>query len=156
VDDDRALMALALREARRAVARGEVPVGAVVVRDGRVLARAGNASVGPSDPCGHAEVRALRAAARRVGNYRLPGARLYATLEPCVMCMGAMIHARIDELVYGAADPKTGAAASRYEIGRDRRLNHTVRIRGGVGAEESAELLRAFFAERRRRRSPER
>jgi tRNA(adenine34) deaminase len=143
-------MTLALREARRAGERGEIPVGAVVAAGGAVIARAGNASVGPCDPCGHAEVRALRAAGRRVGNYRLSGCVVAVTLEPCVMCMGAMIHARVGVLVYGASDPKGGAAASLYRIGADPRLNHRITVRGGVAAAESRALLRGFFAQRRR------
>src|SRR5262245_4723906 len=115
-------MALALRQAVNAARRGEVPVGAVVVSDGQLLARAGNRSIAGHDPSGHAEVRALRAAARRARNYRLPGATLYVTVEPCPMCIGTALHARIARLVYGCADPKAGAAGSLYDLTRDARL----------------------------------
>lgn len=144
-------MRVALAEARRAGARGEIPVGAVVAVDGRVVARAGNASIAPPDPSGHAEMRALRRAARRLGTYRLTGATLVVTLEPCLMCMGAMVHARVARLVFGAADPKAGAATSLYRVAEDRRLNHRFPVEGGVAAAECGALLRAFFASRRTR-----
>ncbi len=144
-------MEMALAEARAAAARGEVPVGAVVVdADGDVLARAGNRSIELHDPGGHAEMLALREAARKTGNYRLPGAAIYVTLEPCAMCAGAFVHARLARLVYGAADPKTGAVESVYRIGSDGLLNHRLEVAGGDMAEESAELLREFFRSRRR------
>jgi tRNA(adenine34) deaminase len=143
-------MRAALREARRAGARGEIPVGALVVIDGRIVARAGNASVGPHDPTGHAEIRALRRAARRLGSYRLTEATVVVTLEPCLMCMGAMVHARVRRLVFGAVDPKAGAAVSLYRAGEDPRLNHRFAVVGGVGADECGALLRAFFVERRK------
>jgi len=143
-------MAVALHHAARAARRGEVPVGAVVVREGRLLAQAGNASIATHDPSGHAEVRALRAAARRAGNYRLPGAVLYVTVEPCAMCMGAALQARIGRLVYGCADPKAGAAGSLYDLANDRRLNHRMLVRSGVGAAAARDLLRGFFRARRR------
>jgi tRNA(adenine34) deaminase len=142
-------MALALREAAAAAQRGEVPVGAVVVRDGRVLARAGNRSIATHDPAGHAEVRALRAAARAVRNYRVTGATLYVTVEPCAMCVGAAIQARIAGVVYGCADPKAGAAGSLYDLPGDRRLNHRMAVKPGVGAAASREMLRSFFRARR-------
>jgi len=144
-------MALALRLAARAARRGEVPVGAVVVRDGELLARAGNASIAASDPAGHAEIRALRAAGKRVGNYRLAGAVLYATVEPCVMCMGAALHARVARLVYGCNDPKAGAAGTLYDLARDRRLNHRIAVTSGVAAEPARLLLQHFFQARRTR-----
>ena len=148
---DRHWMTVALRHATRAARRGEVPVGAVVVRDGRLLAQAGNASIATHDPSGHAEVRALRAAARRAGNYRLPGAVLYVTVEPCAMCMGAALQARVGRLVYGCADPKAGAAGSLYDLANDRRLNHRMLVQSGVDAAAARDLLHRFFRARRRR-----
>jgi tRNA(adenine34) deaminase len=145
-------MRVALEEARRAGARGEIPIGAVVAIDGRIVARAGNASIRPHDPTGHAEIRALRRAARRVGSYRLTDATVVVTLEPCLMCMGAMVHARIRRLVFGANDPKAGAAVSLYNVADDRRLNHRFDVGGGIAAEECGALLRDFFASRRTRR----
>jgi len=142
-------MALALRQAARAGAAGEVPVGAIVVLSGRVLARAGNASIATHDPSGHAEVRALRAAGRRAANYRLPGAVLYVTVEPCAMCMGAVVQARVARLVYGCADPKGGAAGSLFDLANDPRLNHRMAVRPGVNAREARELLQRFFRDRR-------
>lgn len=143
-------MELALREARRGGAAGEVPVGAVVVApDGEVLSRAHNRPVGANDPTAHAEILALRKAARRLGNYRLTGCRLVVTLEPCPMCAGAAVHARIAEIVYGAPDPKGGAVRSLYRIAQDRRLNHRARVRGGVLSAECAALLTEFFRSRR-------
>jgi tRNA(adenine34) deaminase len=144
-------MRAALREARRAGARGEIPVGALVVVDDRIVARAGNASVAPHDPTGHAEIRALRRAARRLGSYRLTEATLVVTLEPCLMCMGAMVHARVRRLVFGACDPKAGAAVSLYRVAEDRRLNHRFTVLGGVDADECGALLREFFVARRAR-----
>lgn len=139
--------ALALADA--AGARGEVPVGAVVVLDGAVVGEGFNAPIGEHDPTAHAEVRALRAAARAVGNYRLPGAVLYVTLEPCAMCAGAIIHARVNRVVYGAPDPKTGACGSVVDLFAEARLNHHARVEGGLLADECGERLRAFFRERR-------
>jgi tRNA(adenine34) deaminase len=147
---DRAWMAHALEAARAAGAHGEVPVGAAVVHDGRLVVAAGNASIAECDPTGHAEVRALRAAAVALGNHRLNGAALYATVEPCAMCMGAAIQARIALLVYGCADPKAGAAGSVMDLARHERLNHRFAVRSGIAAEEAAALLRAFFVPRRR------
>jgi tRNA(Arg) A34 adenosine deaminase TadA len=149
IDADRRWMAEALREARLAAGRGEVPVGAAVVRDDRLLARAGNASVAMLDPTGHAEVLALRAAAAAAGNYRLLGATLYVTVEPCAMCMGAALQARVARLVYGCADPKAGAAGSLYDLGADPRLNHRIAATTGVEAEACRALVQEFFRARR-------
>lgn len=126
-----------------------MPIGAVVALNGRIVARAANQSIRGHDPTGHAEIRALRRAARRLGSYRLVGATLAVTLEPCVMCMGALVHARIGRLVYGATDPKAGAATSLYRIGEDRRLNHRFTATGGVAADDCGDLLRSFFRTRR-------
>ena len=144
-------MRAALAEARRAGARDEIPVGAVVALDGRIVARAGNDSIRPHDPTGHAEVRAIRGAARRVGSYRLTNATVVVTLEPCLMCMGVMVHARVGRLVFGAADPKAGAAVSLYRVAEDRRLNHRFPVAGGVLASDCGVLLRQFFASRRKK-----
>ncbi len=124
-------------------------MGAVVVSAGQRLARAGNRSIAAHDPTGHAEVRALRAAARRTGNYRLLGATLYVTVEPCAMCMGAAIQARVARLVYGCADPKAGAAGSLYDLAADRRLNHLIVVQAGVEADLARTLLQDFFRSRR-------
>jgi tRNA(adenine34) deaminase len=142
-------MRQALRAAARAGRLGEVPVGAVVVSAGQRLARAGNRSIAAHDPTGHAEVRALRAAARRTGNYRLLGATLYVTVEPCAMCMGAAIQARVARLVYGCADPKAGAAGSLYDLAADGRLNHVIVVQAGVEADLARTLLQDFFRSRR-------
>lgn len=140
----------ALVEARRGALAGEVPIGAVVVIDGRIVSRAHNAPIGSSDPTAHAEVLALRGAARAVGNYRLTGATLYVTLEPCPMCCGAALQARIADLVYGASDPKAGAVESLHRLLDDPRWNHRVTVRRGVLAAECGQLLREFFETRRR------
>jgi tRNA(adenine34) deaminase len=143
-------MRLALAEARLAVPSADVPVGAVVVdADGVVVGRGHNVREAEGDPTGHAEVGALRAAAEAVGTWRLSGCSLVVTLEPCTMCAGALVLARVDRLVYGAADPKAGAVGSLWDVVRDRRLNHRPEVVGGVLAEESAELLLAFFRDRR-------
>lgn len=143
-------MRLALVEAEAAAGGGEVPVGALVVAaDGRILARAGNRTIALADPAGHAEILALREAAQVLGNYRLSGCTIYATLEPCVMCAGAMVHARIARLVYGAIDPKAGGVESLFRIGVDERLNHRFAVTGGVLAEAASTLLKDFFRERR-------
>jgi len=143
-------MARALALARLAAEQGEVPVGAVLVgEDGAVLAESGNASVAAHDPTGHAEIRVLRAAGRKVGNYRLPGATLYVTLEPCPMCAAALVHARVARIVFGAADPRTGACGSVFDLARNARLNHRIEVVRGVLAEESGKLLKDFFAQRR-------
>ncbi|RMG49720.1 MAG: tRNA adenosine(34) deaminase TadA [Gammaproteobacteria bacterium] len=149
-DEDLRWMRRALEEARAAEAAGEVPVGAVLVQEGRLLAAAGNRPVAEHDPTAHAEIRVLREAGRQLGNYRLPGSTLYVTLEPCPMCMGALIHARIARLVYAASDPRSGAAGSVLDLAAHPALNHRIEVQGGVLADESAELLRAFFRQRRR------
>jgi len=141
----------ALREARRGAREGEVPVGAVVVREGRVIARAHNRPVHLNDPSAHAEVLALRRAARKLGNYRLPGCTLYVTIEPCVMCVGAIVQARPRGLVFGAADPKAGACGSALAVLNDAKLNHRVEVQGGILAADCARILRDFFRERRRK-----
>ncbi len=147
---DRHFMALALEEARKAAERGEVPVGAVVVLNGEVIAVAGNSPISYNDPTAHAEILALREAARVMGNYRLTGCDLYVTLEPCIMCAGALVHARIRRLIYGAADPKGGGCGSLYNVVEDRRLNHRIEVVRGVEEEQAAELLRVFFRAKRR------
>jgi len=147
--DAEAFMRAALAEARAGLAAGEVPVGALVVLDDVILGQAHNAPIAHADPTAHAEVLALRAAARKAGNYRLPGATLYATLEPCVMCCGAAIHARIARVVYGAADPRAGAVVSRYRLLDDVRSNHRVETLGGVLEAECGALLKEFFEGRR-------
>jgi tRNA(adenine34) deaminase len=139
----------ALDEARRSFDAGEVPVGAIVVMGERIVGRAHNAPLALSDPTAHAEVLALRAAGAKIGNYRLTGATLYATIEPCVMCCGAAIHARVARVVYGAPDVKAGAARSLYRLLDDARLNHRAVAQGGVLATECATLLRQFFETRR-------
>jgi tRNA(adenine34) deaminase len=142
-------MQLALDQARLAWAVGEVPVGAVVVKDGEVIAAGYNQPIGRHDPTAHAEIVALRAAAEKVGNYRLPGCELYVTLEPCAMCSGAMMHARVSRVIYAAIDPKTGACGSVLDLFKEEQLNHHTEVIGGVLADESSTMLKAFFAERR-------
>lgn len=142
-------MALALDEARAALAHDDVPIGAVVVRDGVVLARRHNEREQTGDPTAHAEVLALRDAAAAVGSWRLDGATLVVTLEPCPMCAGAIVLARVARVVFGAADPKAGACGSLMNVCADPRLNHEATVVGGVAADESAALLQAFFAQRR-------
>ncbi|HMN22449.1 MAG TPA: tRNA adenosine(34) deaminase TadA [Ottowia sp.] len=154
VHDDQDAMRLALDQAAAAAAAGEVPVGAILTRGGRVIARGHNAPVARHDPTAHAEIIALRAAARRLGNYRLDDCTLYVTLEPCAMCVGAMLHARLARVVYGAPDPKTGAAGGAINLFADARLNHQTVVQGGVLAEESSALLRAFFKARRANPAP--
>ena len=144
-------MLAALEQARDAQAAGEVPFGAVVVKDGEIIGAGFNAPISGHDPSAHAEMQALRAAGRALGNYRLPGCVLYVTLEPCVMCVGALLHARIERLVYGATDPKTGACGSVIDLFADARLNHHATLTPGVMAEECGALLRAFFAAKRAR-----
>jgi tRNA(adenine34) deaminase len=139
----------ALVEARRAWAEGEVPVGAVVVKDGVVIARGYNQPIGRHDPTAHAEIVAMRAAAEALGNYRLPGCELYVTLEPCVMCSGAMMHARLARVVYGATDPKTGACGSVVNVFENEQLNHHAEVEGGLLADDCGQVLKDFFAERR-------
>jgi tRNA(adenine34) deaminase len=147
--DDQEAMQAALEEARLAGEAGEVPIGAVVVCDGEIVARGQNRVLRDLDPTAHAEIVALRAAAAAIGNYRLSGCTLYVTLEPCAMCAGAMIHARIDKLVYAAADPKAGAAGSVLAVLNHPQLNHQMQVEQGILADDSAELLRSFFRERR-------
>lgn len=142
-------MQLALEQARLAERAGEVPIGAVLVANGQVLAAAGNRTITDCDPTAHAEIVVLRAAARLRGNYRLTDATLYVTLEPCAMCAGAIVQARLARVVYGADDPKGGAVRTVFKILNDRRLNHELEITGGVLAEESARLLQTFFQARR-------
>jgi len=144
-------MAHALTLAAEAAARGEVPVGAVVVCDGAIVGRGGNAPITGNDPTAHAEIAALREAARALGNYRLPGCELYVTLEPCAMCAGAIMHARLARLVFGARDPKTGACGSVVDLFAEPRLNHHTGVSGGVAAAACAQLLTQFFAARRAR-----
>jgi len=142
-------MRLALEEARSAAAGGDVPVGAVIVRGDEILARQGNAREREQDPTAHAEILALRQASRAIGSWHLEGCAMVVTLEPCAMCAGAIVLARLDRLVFGASDPKAGFAGSLGDLVRDGRLNHEVDVTVGVLAEECGEILRAFFAERR-------
>ena len=144
--DDARYMAEPLVLARAAKERGEVPVGAIVVRDGAIIGRGGNAPIAANDPTAHAEIAALREAARALGNYRLPGCSLYVTLEPCAMCTGAILHARISRLIFGARDPKTGACGSVIDLIGEPRLNHHATVAGGVLADECGKLLSDFFS----------
>ena len=147
---DELFMRTALEEARKAGKRGEVPVGAVIIDEQQnILAVGSNNSIGESDPAGHAEMVAMRTAGKNVGNYRLLNTTIYVTIEPCVMCAGAMIHARVGRLVYGAPDPKTGGVVSCYQVGGDGKLNHQLKVEGGVLAEKCAELLTSFFRKKR-------
>ena len=149
MDADIAFQQQALAEARAAAAAGEVPIGAVLVHDGKVIARAGNRTIRDCDPTAHAEMVVLREGARVLGNYRLAGTTLYVTLEPCSMCAGAMIQARVARLVYGCDDPKGGAVRSCFAVLTDPRLNHQVEFTPGLLAEECAAILQSFFASRR-------
>ena len=149
LETDEYWMAKALDYAREAGMQGEVPVGAVIVGEEGILAGGGNGPIGRNDPTAHAEIVVLREAAEKMSNYRLPATTLYVTLEPCLMCMGAMIHARVARLVYGAPDPKTGAASSVYAIGSDGRLNHDIEITGNILGEQCSQLLKDFFRSRR-------
>ena len=142
-------MIQAIELAREARSAGEVPVGAIVVLDGEIVGRGFNQPISRHDPSAHAEIMALRDAGRHVGNYRLPECTLYVTLEPCAMCAGAIMHARIKRIVYGTADPKTGAAGSVVDLFKEARLNHHTEIEGGLMAKECGELIRDFFRERR-------
>jgi tRNA(adenine34) deaminase len=151
---DHLYMRRALELAACAEAEGEVPVGAVLVHEGRVLAEAWNRPISCNDPTAHAEILALREAGEQLGNYRLPGVTLYVTLEPCAMCAGAMVHARVQRLVFGAADPRTGAAGSVFDLLRSPALNHQVDVEGGVLAQECAAQLRSFFQRKRIASSP--
>jgi tRNA(Arg) A34 adenosine deaminase TadA len=149
-DSDHKYMQLAIAEAVKAGQIEEVPIGAVLVdASGQVVARAHNETICRKDPSAHAEILAIRAACEKIDNYRLTGMRMYSTIEPCLMCMGAIIHARLIEVVYGARDPKWGAAGSLYDLSTDPRLNHQLRIVAGVDAAKCADMLTAFFANRR-------
>jgi tRNA(adenine34) deaminase len=152
---DTDFMQVALELAAQAAAAGEVPVGAVVVKDGEIIGRGSNAPIGLHDPTAHAEIQAMRGAAQHLGNYRLVGCSLYVTLEPCAMCSGAIQHARIARLVYGASDPKTGACGSVVNLMNEPKLNHHTEVTGGVMDEACGAILSAFFAERRKKPSPD-
>ena len=139
----------ALSEALKAGAEGEVPVGAVLLLNEKIIGRGHNGSIQLNDPTAHAEIVALRQGAHNIANYRIPGSVLIVTVEPCVMCVGAMIHARVDELIYGAADPKAGAVKSRFQLAEANQLNHKIRVTSGILEEECGSILRSFFASRR-------
>ena len=149
VELDRQFMQQALEQAELAALAGEVPVGAVIVRDGEVISKAFNKPITNHDPSAHAEMLALRQAALSAENYRLPGTTLYVTLEPCTMCAGAILHARVDRVVYGAVDAKTGAGGSVLDVFSSKHINHQTAVEGGMMAEECGQLLRDFFKERR-------
>jgi len=149
---DITFMERALSLARSASNKGEVPVGAILTLDGKIIGEGENCPIACHDPSAHAEIMALRNAATKLENYRLPGTTLYVTLEPCIMCMGAIIHARVQRVVFGAYDPKTGAAGSRYSIGTDQLLNHTLEITPGICETECTAILKSFFRERRKKR----
>ena len=146
---DRQFMQQALDQAKLAAMAGEVPVGAVLVRDGKIISRGFNQPISNSDPSAHAEMMALRAAAHIESNYRLPGTTLYVTLEPCIMCAGAMLHARVERLVFGATDPKTGAAGSVLNVFSEKQINHQTQVEGGIMDDECGQVLRDFFKGRR-------
>jgi tRNA(adenine34) deaminase len=146
---DQLFMQVAIELAKQASENGEVPVGAIIVKDGEIIGRGSNAPIGLHDPSAHAEILAMRDAAKHIGNYRLVDCTLYVTLEPCAMCSGAIQHARIANLVYGASDPKTGACGSVVDLMAEEKLNHHTSVRGGVLAEETATLLSDFFKQRR-------
>jgi tRNA(adenine34) deaminase len=152
--DDIRFMDIAIGLARDAQQKGEVPVGAVVVFEGRVIGGGHNSSIATNDVTTHAEINALREASAAQGNYRLAGCTLYGTLEPCLMCAGAMIHARIHRLVYACTDPKSGAAGSLYNVPADPRLNHQIEVISGISEAESRQLLRSFFEQRRENTRP--
>lgn len=147
--EDEQFMTAALEECRKAAAMGEVPVGAVLVRGGALLSRAHNSPLSSSDPTAHAEIIAIRLAAAREGNYRLPGTTLYVTIEPCIMCVGAIVQARVSRVVYGADDPKGGAVRSLYTVFDDGKVNHIPRVTGGVLEEQCREILSGFFRQKR-------
>jgi len=147
--NDTIFMRQAIDQAHNAWALGEVPVGAILVRDGQVIATGFNQPIGTHDPTAHAEIMALRAGAEILGNYRLPGCELYVSLEPCAMCAGAMMHARLARVIYGASDPKTGACGSVVDLFAEGKLNHHTEVVGGVLADDCAYVLKEFFAERR-------
>jgi tRNA(adenine34) deaminase len=146
---DRQFMQQALDQAKLAATAGEVPVGAVLVRDGQVISTGFNQPISNSDPSAHAEMMALRTAAHAESNYRLPGTTLYVTLEPCTMCAGAMLHARVERVVFGAIDPKTGAAGSVLNVFLEKQINHQTQVEGGIMSDECGKILRDFFKERR-------
>ena len=146
---DRQFMQQALDQAKLASNAGEVPVGAVLVRDGQIISTGFNQPIANSDPSAHAEMMALRTAAQNESNYRLPGTTLYVTLEPCTMCAGAMLHARVERVVFGAADPKTGAAGSVLNVFSEKQINHQTQVEGGIMGEECGQILRDFFKDRR-------
>jgi tRNA(adenine34) deaminase len=146
---DLSMMKIAMDLAQEAAVAGEVPVGAIVVKDGQIIGRGSNAPIGLHDPSAHAEIQALRDAAKNIGNYRLVDCTLYVTLEPCAMCAGAIQHARISRLVYGASDAKTGACGSVVNLMAETKLNHQTEVTSGIMAEETASLLSSFFKERR-------
>ncbi len=148
-------MRMALDQAHNAAIIGEVPVGAVIVKDGEVIATGFNQVITQSDPTAHAEIVALRQAATKLGNYRLPGCELFVTLEPCAMCVGAMLHARMERVVFGAPDPKTGACGGVVDLGAIAQINHQTWFEGGVMAEPCGQVLREFFAARRAKTLPE-
>jgi tRNA(adenine34) deaminase len=154
-DLDRACMRAALQQAALAEEAGEVPVGSVIVADGEIVARGYNRVISDNDPSAHAEIVALRLAGARAGNYRLPGTTLYVTLEPCAMCVGAMIHARVERLVYAAPDPKTGALGGAFSLPDLHAHNHVITVRGGLLADEAGLMLRSFFAKRRKKPASE-
>jgi tRNA(adenine34) deaminase len=146
---DRQFMQQALDQAKLAAMAGEVPVGAVLVKDGKIISRGFNQPIGNSDPSAHAEMMALRAAAHIESNYRLPGTTLYVTLEPCIMCAGAMLHARVERVVFGATDSKTGAAGSVLNVFSEKQINHQTQVEGGIMDDECGQILRDFFKGRR-------
>jgi tRNA(adenine34) deaminase len=146
-------MAEALNEARKAEKKGEVPVGAVIVHKGSIIARGHNVKETGGDPTAHAEVNALKKASKKLGSWRLTGATLYVTLEPCIMCMGAMVQARVERLVFASFDPKAGACGSIYDISTDKRLNHRIKVTPGVLGAEAGELLKGFFSKLRKKRT---
>ncbi len=154
MESDIQFMQKALLLARKAATLNEVPVGAILTLDGVLVSEGKNSPISSCDPSAHAEIIALRNGAAQLANYRMPGTTLYVTLEPCIMCMGAIIHARVRRLVFGAHDPKTGAAVSCYNIGQDNLLNHHIEISGGICEIESTALLKTFFRERRKKRLP--
>jgi len=149
MSSDYDFMKIALAQAEDAYRRGEVPIGAVLVREGNIMAQAHNSPIAKNDPSAHAEMLVLRQAAELIGNYRLAGAELYVTLEPCIMCAGAIVHARVERVIFGARDPKCGAVVSLYNILDDKRLNHQVKITDGILSEECGEIISRFFREKR-------
>ncbi len=149
VELDHQFMQAALEQAKFAALAGEVPVGAVLVRDGQIISTGFNRPISNSDPSAHAEMMALRGAAQDQSNYRLPGTTLYVTLEPCIMCAGAILHARVERVVFGAIDPKTGAAGSVLNVFSEKQLNHQTQVEGGIMEQECGQVLRDFFKERR-------